>query len=262
MCPRYGGFSFYNSVNDLKCDHAELIGSLFSGVTVWRDITELKEAEKLEKNYGSYLEYLIMERTAELARARKNAAQVEIELTATIKSASNGIMIFDKDGDLARINSVAEKSLSFTPSEQMLSLEEWLSGLEITTLDGRKREPEEFPALRALKGEFVMNEKLRILARSSPQWRCLSINAAPLCGPNRKLLGAVCTFDDITEQQKNLEASRAAKDDLERKLEQIGAELNEANQASTTLTSDAGANRIVWFGGVVKRFLRHFGSSR
>jgi len=70
------------------------------------------------------------------------------------------------------------------------------------------------------------------------------------------------SFDVITEQQKNLEAARAAKDDLERKLEQLGAELNEANRVSTTLTSDAGANRIVRFGGVVKRFLRHFGGSR
>lgn len=210
-------------------------GNIMGGVTVWRDIPEMKEAEKLEKNYGSYLEYLIMERTTELAQAKKSAAQVEIELAAILNSSTNGVMIFDEDGDLLRMNQAAEKALSFTPQDKMLPLDEWVAGLQMTTLDGRKCQPEDFPALRALKGDSIKGQKLQVLTRPSSQCRHFSFNAAPVHGPNRKRHGAVCTFEDITEQQRSRDAFVSSKAELESRVEQLSVELAEANRVLASL---------------------------
>jgi PAS domain S-box-containing protein len=199
-------------------------GNIIGGITVWRDISELKEAEKLSKDYGSYLEYLVVERTAELAQARETAEQKEIEFSATVNAISSGVMIFDRDGDLSRINKAARDALSYTSEDQLLPFGEWLKGLRITSPDGEEVSIEDFPLSLALRGESISDRKLWIHPKVNGAIKCLSFSAFPIRLSADEQIGVILTFTDITGRQRSEDAWRKALDELETRVLGLKAE--------------------------------------
>ncbi len=189
---RYMETHYYPLWGDRRVEHA---------VVLVRDITERKLAEeertRLLEQVRNVNEQLVAASTlsAELAdEARRRAA----ELDATINSLVDGIVIYDAEGRVLRINPGADKIVGgVSPEEPKMTFGERVSRMRMETADGRPVAPEDLPAQRALRGERVEGVVMA-LHRPSGRTVWLSVGAAPIRGPDDKIAGAVVSFADVT----------------------------------------------------------------
>jgi PAS domain S-box-containing protein len=205
------------------------------GVTLrWciRDISERKRTEEELRKYRNRLEKIVETRTAELNRAKEDAERRARELDAAINSIADGVMIFDQEKKLTRINSMAQYLLGYTPTRQKLSIRERIEPLRIRTTEGKEIPLDEIPVMRAFRGETVLCEPLIVDPREDAKPRCISFSSAPIRTPDGRFLGAITTFTDVT-QRRELEAQQ------EELLEQIQAYAIELKSAYDKLKRQA-----------------------
>ncbi|TAK35777.1 MAG: PAS domain-containing sensor histidine kinase [Chloroflexota bacterium] len=151
------------------------------GLSVYfRDITERKRAEE--------------ERDRLLSEVQRRAAELE----ATFTAIADEVVIYDEAGGIVRLNPSAESAALYRPEELRLSLAERLSLGRLETAEDKPFPIEEFPALRALRGETVRG----VLALTHPQYgdrdRWTTVSAAPIRAPDGRTLGAVSVLADVT----------------------------------------------------------------
>ncbi|MGE5618743.1 MAG: ATP-binding protein [Sphingomonadaceae bacterium] len=137
-------------------------------------------------------------REKELAKETQRRAS---ELDATISSIADGVVIYDCDGTIIRMNAAAERILAFSPAERRLPLLERMSMLRTESADGKPIPLEETPAVRALKGETVLGT-VSVIHRPDGTAICVSTSAAPIRTPDGNTIGAVSSFTDITAQRE------------------------------------------------------------
>jgi PAS domain S-box-containing protein len=163
------------SGNPLFDDSGQLLG--YRGVD--RDITERKRLEQ--------------ERQELIEAERRRLGVIEAIFDAT----QDGIVIYDADGKILRLNVAAEDFLGLTPEQQSMDIVRRWGLLQATTIDGNPVPPEEIPSLKALAGE-----KAQSILRLNPplrSTRCFSISAAPIRLADARLASAVTMLTDITE---------------------------------------------------------------
>ena len=143
----------------------------------------------------------------ERKRVQEERERLLAELDATICSIPDGVVIYGPSAEILRINAAAERMLGFSPEELQLPLEERLARRRAETPAGEPVPLEKALHLRALRGETVQGFIVAIhLSPAKTVW--VSAGAAPICTPDRRLLGAVATLTDITaihELQEQLE---------------------------------------------------------
>jgi PAS domain S-box-containing protein len=149
-----------------------------------RDITERKRLER--------------ERERLLEEIRRRAA----ELDAVITSIPDAVGIVDAQGRIVRLNPAAERILGYTPEERQLPQPDRVARLRIEMPDGRPFPAEALPTARALRGETSSGVFLILGDRRTGQAMWLSASAAPIPGPDGRILGAVTVFTDITKLQR------------------------------------------------------------
>ncbi len=145
-------------------------------VTVWRDITERERA----------------------------LAQFD----ATVKAAPDGLVIYQPNGDIRLINDTAKTILGYRDDDVRRSLERRMRAITLSTADGIILDLEQYPFMRALRGEIVRGLVLKIELRGRSRW--LSFGAAPIKTAGNMIDGAIMTFADITDTinlQHSLEQS-------------------------------------------------------
>jgi PAS domain S-box-containing protein len=147
-------------------------GRITGAVAVMQDITERKLAEA--------------ERERLLA-----------ELEATFASIVDGLIVFDTDSAIVRMNPAASRLLGFTEEEWGEPVANRWQKLHIETADGKPFPLEELPASRALHGETVPGT---ILVVHNPwgETLWLSVSSAPILDSEGDILGAVAAYTDIT----------------------------------------------------------------
>ncbi|EGJ49185.1 PAS domain S-box protein [Desulfocurvibacter africanus] len=196
-------------------------------VLIFVDITERKAMEEELRQHRDELERLVAERTNELATAnaaltdlladvetaRNEAQQRARELDAAISSMTEGIMLFDQDKRLVKINQVAQDMFGYTTEMLALSLKDRAGPLLAETLDGQPVVFDSLPIMRAFGGETVrdMEIKYGIPGRSEPLYA--SVSAAPVQLPDGRQIGAIVTFADIGQR---IEADRLLRASEER----------------------------------------------
>lgn len=119
------------------------------------------------------------------------------ELDATITSVADGLVIYNRAGEVTRINPAIAGIAGFPrelldkPHAQLLEL------LRLTYPDGKPVPYEQLPHIRALRGERVIGEIL-VLHPPPALTFWIAASAAPIRTPDGELLGAVLTITNIT----------------------------------------------------------------
>ncbi|HEX2987418.1 MAG TPA: PAS domain S-box protein, partial [Chloroflexota bacterium] len=130
--------------------------------------------------------------------AQQERERLLAELDATISSIPDGILVYGPKGETVRMNPAAIRMLGGPQQRWEIPTEERLRLLRIETPDGTKLSLEDFPSVRALRGETVQGLILVIHPPGlKPVW--VSAAVAPIQGPSGECIGGVVAFTDITE---------------------------------------------------------------
>ncbi|MHB9022981.1 MAG: sensor histidine kinase [Armatimonadota bacterium] len=177
--------AFHNAL--LRNEQGAIIGTLSSG----EDITERKRYEG--------------ERERLLEEVQRRAA----ELDATLDAMADGLVIYNPQEQIVRMNQTAREVLGYAPGEIAKPWTERIAQVRLERPDGQPFRLEETTAWRALHGEMVHNQ-LMVITRADGKTFWVSASGAPIRLPDGRVVGAITTFSDVTslhnlqEQQKLL----------------------------------------------------------
>ena len=175
------------------------------------------EAGRIVKWYGTAtnidsLKEVEAERELLLAEVRRHVG----ELDATISAIADGVVIYDSECRIVRMNAGAERLFGYTAAERDRPFSERVGAL-LRTPGGEPFPPEEVPVSRALRGEQVVGG-IMVFHRPPRSDTWVSSSAAPIVDSTGALLGAVATYTDITElhslQEQRDDVIRAVSHDL------------------------------------------------
>ncbi len=156
--------------------------------------------------------------------ARDESERRAAELDAIIASIPDGILIYDREGDIVRANPGAARLLRYTPEVMARPLSERVALLRVETAERRPVRFEQLPNVRALRGEVVEGEVFVVTVPDGATiW--VSASAAPMRSAEGEILGAVLALRDITPlheaQEEREDLLRAVSHDLRNPLSAV-----------------------------------------
>lgn len=175
----------------------------------------------LRREGGASLDYLVQTRETDDTRrmedswtvAKQLSEQHEAvmeaqaraaELDAIFASVADALLVYDTNLNIVRMNEAARRLLGYSPDEAGRPMPERLESVPLSWPNDAPVPLSETPAARALRGETVRDQVLRLHPRErQPIW--ISICAAPVRARDGTVLGAVANFSDVTAQRSLLE---------------------------------------------------------
>ena len=152
-------------------------------------------------------------------------------LEAVLSSINDGLIIYDMDGRVSRMNRAAEEIVGRLDLPADLTLPDLVRYVQPRGLDLQAYPLEEMPAQRALRGETVAGAVMALHLPSGVAW--VSSSAAPILGPGGIQQGAVSTYTDIKplhEAQQQLEAANRRLESAYAELQSQAVERGEVNR--------------------------------
>jgi signal transduction histidine kinase len=144
--------------------------------------------ELREANERLLLASLREQETAEQARRR------EAELTALLDNMTEGVTLFDADGEVVMANPVGRQLFDFTKERPTLAD---YQRAELRSLDGRAADFAEDVLERLLHGERFADQELILMRQGAPP-RHLSFNGTAVRNGDGRVVLAIQTFRDVT----------------------------------------------------------------
>ncbi len=120
------------------------------------------------------------------------------EIEAVIESIADGVVIYDQQHNILRINPAAARMLCIGPAECAMSATERARIVRPRHADGTPMAVENLPSMRALRGETVAGE--RIIFNAGDMDRFLLLSAAPIRSADGARHGVVIILCDISAQ--------------------------------------------------------------
>lgn len=147
----------------------------------------------------------LLERTIRYALERKEAQETLRKrnefLNSILDSMGEGLAMADAKGDLAFFNRAAQKILGSEANHK--GPQSWIKHYGLFLADGETPFPEEeFPLVRAIRGEEVDGARAFVRNDNVPQGAFLSMTARPLKDENGRPKGGLAVFRDITALRK------------------------------------------------------------
>lgn len=236
-------------------------------VTVQPDTDEGSEPgqpERAARHRTHELEQRVMERTADLSRAnmllryeideRRRASvqrnrlleEVRLErrlLAAVLAQMPLGVMIAEPPSGRVVLHNEQLERLVGTPVQPTGSALATAGGTALRP-DGRPYEEQDFPLLRALRGESVDAEEIDY-TRGDGSRIILRASAVPVRGEDGEIIAAVVTFYDVTEWRT-----------AERRLRASETRYRLASRAvrDAIWDLDVASDQIQWSEGITLRF--------
>jgi len=133
------------------------------------------------------------EQAAEDARARAE------EFEAVINQMADGVIIFDKAGQIVKINPAGQRLLGRGVAKGAIP-DQFSDLYGLHTLDGEPFRGEDLPSSRARRGETVVGEQI-VVKRPDDEEVIISASVSPLKDGAKQIVGAVAVFHDITQEK-------------------------------------------------------------
>lgn len=165
-------------VNNLK-DISQLLLFILIGLTISIVASQTESARRRAERLANSL-------TKEHAR-----------LEAIIETVPDIVAIYDKHGRMVQMNEIGRQNRIFDPDMRVRSLEELLKRHEAFTLDGQPVDVDNLPTVRALRGETVESQEIRLFTSEGSEL-FLSISAAPLRNIHGRIDGVVSVTRDLS----------------------------------------------------------------
>jgi len=197
----------------------------------------------------------------ELERLAAEAQQRAAELGTVIDSIADGVMIYDAEGCLLRLNAAARGLLQYTEAELKLPLADRVKLLNLHDAAGQPVAQERLPAIRALHGETIVGFATTMRPGTEREAVCLH-SGAPLRGPQGDIIGAVITVTDVSNVKRAEAALRSSEHRLNRAQQIAHLGSWELDLVSGQLTWSDEVYRLFGlqpqeFGATYEAFLEH-----
>jgi PAS domain S-box-containing protein len=227
-------------------------GAIVGVSNIARDITARKQAEAA-----------LAVQAKELARFDLALQSQTALLQCVLDSIGEGLVAADEHGQLFLWNPAAEKiiglGMATLPSEQ------WPEHYGFFMPGTLAPFPvEQIPLARAIQGEANTTAEIFVRNPGRPEGALIETNAQPLRDKNGRLRGGVIAIRDITQRRKAEQSIGKLNEELEQRVVERTAQLNEVNKELETFTYSvahdlrAPLRHIAGFSGIL---LEEFGPS-
>jgi PAS domain-containing protein len=164
-------------------------------------------------------------------------------LEAILESVEEGIIATEASRSTIAMNAVARSIVGRSFPRDHLP-DDWGAHIRATFEDGSAMQPKDGPLARALCGEIVEDVVYRIVPATGPSTEAgvwVSTTARPIRDESGRVIAAVATLRDITEQRATAERLRdlSSTDELTGLLNRRGFLANAANRIATARSTKA-----------------------
>jgi PAS domain S-box-containing protein len=214
MIERVGELHFYQPENDNSCD--------YHNYPMYRAIEKKVIVQNEIWNYGviqgKYLNVsvsacplfdskdyitgaiMIWLDITEQVQARKHMEFEAARYHAIFNNIEEGLILAEPGDIMKEVNPVALKMLDFRDEDCRLPDEKYPHLLKMFDMQENELPPEKWPIPRALRGEHVKHEKIRIKnLRTGREWYSV-VSGAPVYDKTGKFLLAIATLTDVSSQ--------------------------------------------------------------
>ncbi|OPZ84761.1 MAG: Sensor histidine kinase YycG [bacterium ADurb.Bin429] len=195
---------------------------------------QLPSGERL----GAVVTFTDMTRRRQIEEERE---RLFAELESTISAIADGILVFDTDGTVIRMNPTARTLFGLHTGNGMTQLEERITFPLSTTPEGPTIPVHVLPVWQALRGETV-HGLTGLLRPAGMKEIWLSISAAPIRTAQGRIVGAILSLTDVTVrhelQQRQEDFLRIVSHDLRNPLTIIQGHI----QVLASRLAEAGVN--------------------
>ncbi len=199
----------------------------------------LNYGKKVRKERRSQEEHLIAERRqleARLLESEFVAADHATRLETVFEAMTDGVVIYDKAGNILQMNSAYRKliGLDVHPEHALLSPDQRGDMLALRDEQGQSLPPAKRPVTRMLKGEVMTGTNtMDIIVRTLDGRRHVQLNVSgtAMYNSNGQIACGVLIFHDVTERRQ---LERRTQESLHALLEMAEALVLEPDTRSTT----------------------------
>jgi PAS domain S-box-containing protein len=128
-------------------------------------------------------------------------AGTRAQLQAIFDNITEGICVLDRDRDIVHMNPACRRLLGL--SDTSSSREDAISAFEIVSLNGEIVPDEQWPATRALRGDFVRNLEFYIRQKVSGKTFSVEYNTAPIRDETGEVYQIILSYRDVTERRQS-----------------------------------------------------------
>ncbi len=221
--------------------HADLVGSLWNN--------PLLRIVGVVGLLGFVAYGLYMRRTL---RYLDPSAVIPTRVQATLDVMTEGVIVIDRSDDVVMANEAFASRFSLQPADMM--------GRKASSFGWRDRRGEEIvgqlPWMRAMTDAEPFVGETITLNRSEQERVVLTVNGAPVLDGWGRPTGAIVTFDDVTELERNRAELQQALTELEKSRDEIRLQNEELQQLARSDPLTGAANRRSFMEDVEPLFSR------